>query len=369
MFSRRCEVCLLKRKVNGKTIWYYSFYDDNGVRKYRSTGEKTKAAAWDYVMKRRDEGLLKSMDSGSLPFGVYAKDFYDYDKCPIIQNKLKRGKKFAHSTAYGNRYILKKHIMPFFKTVPMSEITPAKVNDWLLRLPGKQKIGNRTVNLCKAVMSHIMDYAVSDGTIAKNPCKDVENLGAEENRIKAFSKEEMKLLIGEPENWKEPMIRTMCMIAAMTGMRASEILALRPCDIGEDRIFVRHSYNTHDGLKPPKNGEERVVPITKQLSKDILFYSCGPERFLFSYDCGETPINYVTFRRKFTERRDAVGIKDKSLHSFRGFMNTELTLANINEAVIRDMIGHKDEKMTEHYLHMESGDMQLVRNIQEGLFA
>ena len=369
MFSNRNEVNLIKRKVGGKFIYYYVFYDDEGIRRYRSTGQKTKAAAWSYVMKRRDEGLLKSIDKGSVSFGVYAKDFYDYDKCPIIQEKLKRKKKFAKSTAYGNRYLLVKHIMPYFKTIPMSAITPVKIDEWILKLPDKGKINNRTANLARAVMSHILDYAVSDGVIPENPCRKVERLGVENNRIKAFTKEEMKTLIGKPEDWEEPMIRTMCMIAAMTGMRAAEIIALRGADIGEDRIEVGHSYNLHDRLKTPKNGEARVVPITKELSQDILFYSCGPDKFIFSYDCGEHPISYPTFRRKFTERRDVVGIKGKSLHSFRGFMNTELSLANINEVVIRDMIGHKDEKMTEHYLHMESGDMKLIRDIQENLFA
>ncbi len=40
-----------------------------------------------------------------------------------------------------------------------------------------------------------------------------------------------------------------------------EVLALQRQDIGKDRLFIRHSYSIRDGLKSPKNGGEREVPL------------------------------------------------------------------------------------------------------------
>ena len=367
VFSSRQEFGFVRRKVGkNRTIWYYSFYDENGIRKYRSTGQKTKAAAMDFVMKRRDEGLLKTIDKSKTTFGEYAKDFYDYDKCPIVREKLKRGKTFARSTAYGNRYILTKHIMPYFKNIPISAISEVKINNWLLNLPSKASLANRTVNLAKAILSHIMDYAVKDGVISKNPCKNVERLGEQGARTKAFTREEAIAFIGKPEDWENPMFRIACMIAAMTGMRAAEVLALRTMDVEKDRIHVRHSYNLHDKLKTPKNGDERVVPITEELYNEIMAIAwADPEKYIFSLSRGEEPIAYATLRRYISARSEKLKMKDKSFHSFRAFVNTELVLKNVNETVIRSMVGHADEEMTEHYFHLESGDMKLINDIQK----
>jgi len=53
-------------------------------------------------------------------------------------------------------------------------------------------------------------------------------------------------------------------------MRQGEIAALRLQDIGEDRIYIRHSWGKYDGLKTPKNGEEREIRIPHQLRDMII---------------------------------------------------------------------------------------------------
>ena len=37
---------IYKRTRNKKCYYYYSFYDEDGVRRYRSTGETVKSKAW-----------------------------------------------------------------------------------------------------------------------------------------------------------------------------------------------------------------------------------------------------------------------------------------------------------------------------------
>ena len=44
-------------------------------------------------------------------------------------------------------------------------------------------------------------------------------------------------------------------------MRQGEIAALKLQDIGEDRIYIRHSWGKYDGLKTPKNGEEKSYQL------------------------------------------------------------------------------------------------------------
>ena len=366
MFSNRNEVNLVKRKVGSKTIYYYSFYDDDGIRRYRSTGQRTKALAWDYVLKRRDDGMLKAKEMSNMRFGDYAKDFFDYDRCPIVRNKLARGKRFARSTAYNQRHLLTGHILPYFKDIPMSHMTENRINSWLLNLPEDHKVGKSTANQCRIVLTSILDQAVKDGVIRENPCRNVERLGNDSKRHPAFTRDEVKRFIGEEKDWPNPLYRLMCIIGAMTGMRIAEVLALKPEDVQEDRIAVRHSFNAFDGEKTPKNGEERTVPITKELHDLLMQYSLGKGKFIFS-ETGDKPLTYQTAAEKIRKRMEKTGIK-KTFHSFREFVNTELSLSNLNETVIQQIVGHKDDKMTEHYLHLESGDLKLIRDVQEDIY-
>ncbi|ADK80865.1 hypothetical protein Spirs_1738 [Sediminispirochaeta smaragdinae DSM 11293] len=55
-----------------------------------------------------------------------------------------------------------------------------------------------------------------------------------------------------------------------TGMRLGEVLALKVADIGKDRIYIRHSWSFADGLKKPKNGEERTVPLLPAVRQELL---------------------------------------------------------------------------------------------------
>ena len=60
-----------RRMKDGKFVYYYWTYDENGIRKYRSTGERTKAKALEYVMKRRDEGLLGERDARTMTLNEF----------------------------------------------------------------------------------------------------------------------------------------------------------------------------------------------------------------------------------------------------------------------------------------------------------
>lgn len=365
MFSNRSEVNLVKRKVNGKTVYYYVFYDDDGVRRYRSTGQKTKAAAWDYVMKRRDQGLLRFIDKSCIPFGEYAEPFFDYERCPIVRDKLARGKSAARSTAYNRRIMFMGHVMPYFGKMALSSITPAKVNSWLLALPEKDKLSQSSSNNCFNLLRLVMAQAVKDGILSRNPCDNIERLGDDSEACESFTMEEVWKIIGEPEDWINPMHRVMCLTAALTGMRIAEVYALQPEDVFPDRIVIAWSYNDKDKRKTPKNGEKRIAPITEDLYRQIMEFSHGPGKYIFSTGDGSKPMTYTCIYIAFNKRLEKLGITDKTFHSFRAFVDTTLSMENINESVIQKMIGHKDRKMTEHYLHLESGDLRLIRDVQQ----
>ena len=77
------------------------------------------------------------------------------------------------------------------------------------------------------------------------------------------------------------------MLAMSTGLRAGEILALQVRDIGNDRLYVRHSWNKWDTLKGTKTDKERSVPIIPSIRSSLLElarsnpHEVGPTTFVF----------------------------------------------------------------------------------------
>ena len=370
----RQEFGLVKRKVNNKIVYYYWVRDEGGIRRYRSTGEKTKAKAQEYVLSRRDEGALQELDTSGILLKDYTKDFYIDGKCPVMANMKARGKAMAKSTANNYRNVLSKYILPDLGKYPINKLSSPIINRWLIKLPENREIKMSMANGAKKVLSNVMQQAVRDGLVKRNPCRDVENLGNDSERHNAFTLDEVRRVIGTAEEWGvHPDIRVMCMIGATTGMRIAEVLSLRPVDIQPDRINVEHSYNTFDKLKSTKTKKDRTVPIPAGIYEEVcIFFPRNPEGFIFSTD-GTVPYTQSTIGKHLNARCEELKIKGKTFHSFRAFVNTRLSEAGINEAVIQSVIGHSGSEMTKHYLHLEAGEFSLVRNVQDeitkGLFA
>ena len=161
------------------------------------------------------------------------------------------------------------------------------------------------------------------------------------------------------------------LISCLTGMRISEVLALQEENIKESYIDITHSFNPYDGLKPPKNGKPRKVPIPRRLYEMLREISTKDEGFLFLDK--EEP-NFKSKPR--TSLYDALSIMDIDrkgrnicFHSWRHWFNSKLVRANINSSKIKAVIGHteKGNDMTSLYTHFFAEDFADVVRIQEEL--
>lgn len=101
------------------------------------------------------------------------------------------------------------------------------------------------------------------------------------------------------------MNRLANLLAMYTGMRASEVQALRVCDIFDNYIWISHAWDDKLGLKCPKNGEERPVPISADLRNALLTMASFNPRaakdkdkaFVFYGITGEKPISQRGFNK------------------------------------------------------------------------
>jgi integrase len=150
-------------------------------------------------------------------------------------------------------------------------------------------------------------------------------------------------------------------IALTAGLRLGEVAALRACDIGVDRLYVRHSWSDVDRLKTPKNGDERLgilIPIVRRIILSLLENNPFPangEQFVFWGRYADRPVDPMRLSRGFNKALAAIGICDSerrkrglSFQSLRhGFAKEMADRVAIEQAM--QATGHKSRAMLEHY--------------------
>ena len=167
------------------------------------------------------------------------------------------------------------------------------------------------------------------------------------------------------------------MLSMVTGMRAGEIQGLRIQDLGQDGIYVRHSWNFQDGLKTTKNNETRIVEVPfSGLMSDILElaksnpYGFSMSNYVFwAEKFPNKPIEQDIFRRDLKDalmkiNMDAESAKAYTFHGWRHYF-TAYMRDKVTEKLLQSQTGHKTLAMLEHYAdHKITGDRERIRQAQ-----
>lgn len=347
--------------------YYYVWYHNRRV--YRSTGTKNKKKALQIIVERSQNNTLFEDYTlrKYLKLSEFCKNFWDYDTCPYIQDKLARGQRYSKMLAHTNQARLEKYVLPYFGNKLVIEITERQIQNWLIDLKRKGVATSGTLNAVLGNFRIVLSEAVKQGLTDINVAQTVKPLSNSDAKERGcFTKEQIDMLFSSV--WKDERVKYGCKIAATTGMRMGEVLALRKeqVDFKNNTITVSNSFSASEGLKCTKNGKTRVVPITEDIKQYLLNYPIDSGYFFSNNKVN--PVNPDYLLDGLYEQLDKLGIDHKknnlSFHSFRHYVNTYLLSSGVNPEVVRAIIGHSDERMTANYLHIEKTDMQLFRNAQ-----
>lgn len=145
---------------------------------------------------------------------------------------------------------------------------------------------------------------------------------------------------------KEPL-KPLVVTALNTGFRAGELLSLtwEEVDFERQLVSVRAGY--------AKNGERRSIPMNEMLHATleevrIKHSTHGP---VFLSRAG-TP--YRSFRTAFEHAVAKANITDFHFHDLRHTFASRLVMAGVDLPTIKELMGHKDIKMTLRYTHLSN---------------
>lgn len=253
--------------------------------------------------------------------------------------------------------LVRLHLAPTFGNSAVSDIKDAHVRRWRTHLLDS---GAGAVTVAKAyrLLKAIMNTAVSDGMIKRNPCT-VKGSGAEN------SPERPVLSISEVFALAEAIdrrYRALVLLATFANLRWGEAVALRRKDIDLKAGTVRVERTLvevtgkplHFG--PPKTeAGVRTLPIPAIVLPELkehvkTFAQDGDEGLIFVGGKGAL-LRRANFRRNWVRALDKAGLKGVRFHDLRHTGNTLAAIAGATLPELKERMGHASDRAAMIYLH------------------
>jgi len=247
--------------------------------------------------------------------------------------------KGAHEDAIRLRAICRR---PICKN-SIAALTPAKVAEYRdLRL---KEVAPGTVVRELAYLSSIINHGRREwGIHADNPVALVRKPTQPKGRERVLTSAERERLLAElqPAGRRNVWMRSVVVLALETGMRRSELLALRWGDINLERRTAT--------LHMTKNGESRVVPLS---TSAILAIASMPRSI-----CGAVfPITACALAANFDKAVARAKLPDLHFHDLRHTAITQMATKLPNLIELAAVSGHKSLKMLQRYYHPDVEDL------------
>jgi integrase len=219
-----------------------------------------------------NQGLISA--GSATPFESFVDTVYKTTALPLM----------ASSTQARYRGIIDRYLVPTFGPLCLRELTPLTLQKYIsgfeIREPEdtKQKsperkgadrrLGRESVDKIRDVLSSILGSAVKYGYLVTNPAGSLQLPPARSGtrRHKPFVRPEqfasLVELIEEP-------YATMVYLAVYTGLRVSEVIALRWSDIHEQSITIDERCCRGDWAAPKSDASNTTIPVNRKVIERI----------------------------------------------------------------------------------------------------
>lgn len=358
---------MFPRKLpSGRTVYYYQFRDENGVRSpARSTGTSNRAQARRVCNRLYNEGAFQR--NSSKLFKTFSRGFFDDDSA-YMKWKRTSGTELAKSTAASYRRLLENQILPYFGEMQISKITVSTIKDWIVWL--NESWSAKTSNNAQSVMNIILKSAKEKRLIREVPSADLSFRKVKRKDRKLLTVEELGRIYRSPL-WNWECARRAFLVCAITGMRIGEATGLQTVDVETDRLNVRHSLHPTYGLGETKTRVCRYVPIPPSLN---LKEKCG-KTWAFEKPGGGSPCDERYVYKRFVAVLDDLGIDRKgrclTVHSLRNFFISYMRGSSFGETIdlkIKAVVGHADGTQTDWYTYWTPEMFPEIYQVQERLY-
>lgn len=268
--------------------------------------------------------------------------------------------------------LLRCHVAPTLGARPVQQIQASEIDDLYVKI--EKKLAPRTVHHVHTVLGACLKSAVRKGLIAANPIARAEapSPGESDHGMVLDSDQLRKLLEGLKGSVMFPIVA----VAAFTGARRNEILALRWSDLDQANKTLRIERALEEtskfglALKEPKTARgKRTIMIDDDLlalllaerEKLLRIIAGVPDRAVVDLSLVKLPDDALVFpnppglgdefsfsalrrpgnvTKEFGKRAHKLGFPDLRFHDLRGTHETLLLDAGVPVHVVASRCGH-----------------------------
>lgn len=309
-------------------------------------------------------------------FAAFLRTFWSYTESPYIAEKKAHGQTIGKDhTRHSLERIEKYWIAYFGESKTLAEMTRADLRAFSLSLADPKKaLKPATRNRILVAGKSALRWAYEREVLAEDVTKGIQTFSGEAEKRGVLTPDEAADLFGR--EWKDHTSKIINLVAATTGLRLGEILALSMEDIGETVLYVRHSWSDIDGLKKPKTNENRRVPLLPEIRKALLT-QCeaspyGKDGFIFYGLSADRPLNPNVPRDALRDELTAMDIDAKGRgitpHSWRHFYSARMMDRLTPEKIMR-ATGHRTRAVFDGYAdHVEQTELDEIGAVAGEVF-
>jgi integrase/recombinase XerD len=239
----------------------------------------------------------------------------------------------------------------YFKDIKPSEISKGQIMDYLVMMRRKENWSstnqNQTVNSIKYFYEKVLKHP--------RTVYDLPRAKSEFKLPTVFAVEEVKDILCALDNLKH---KSMLCLAYAGGLRVSEIVNMKMCDIDSKRMVIT--------VRQSKGKKDRQVMLSIKLLEILreYFKKYKPKNWLFEGQNGERySARAVQIVLKSAKGKAGVN-KRGSIHALRHSFATHLLEGGTDLISIKDLLGHSSLSTTSIYTHVSR---KQLHNIQSPL--
>ena len=240
------------------------------------------------------------------------------------------------------------HLLPAFGRYRLTELTNNQIGQWVAN-QYKSGTGAVTLKQCMVLMKLILNSAIYDGRLARNPAQGIKLPKAMKAEKKALTFNELRALASECGEYQ-----TLTLFAGMTGMRWGELNAL----VGSDVNLLKRTVKVNKSYSEGKKGEKilsgtkthqaREIPLAKELlplvEKQLQLGGADTPQF---QSANGMPLQYNNFMsRIFKPAVKRAGLEGVSFHNLRHTAASLLIHSGAPVTTVAGILGHASTQMT-----------------------
>jgi integrase len=341
-----------ERRNNGPDVWIFRWRETqpDGQRRNRkvvvgtveeystrSEAQKATDALRIHVNKETPRSILQSLNCEQL--------IAHYVERELAEDNDNR----AYSTKAAYKCYLDNWILPRWRTYLLDEVKTVAVEEWLGKLPMAAGTKAKLRNIMSAIFNHAMRHEWAE----KNPISLVRQSAKREAIPGFLDLAEISALLTELQHPYKQMV----FLAAVTGLRVSELLALKWGDINFDSLEISLNRGVvHQVIGDLKTEASRKpLPLDPDLAQSLLgwrrmsAFNTGHDWVFASPEMrGKQPYwPENLLRRHIRPAADRCGIKKPiGWHTFRHSYATHLKANGEDVKVVQESLRHANSRIT-----------------------